>query len=289
MVEELEGSQYLTLKTDVQQGILAQAALKKQLAEKYLTSRTDLQPLLDNTTFPFTQTISNAQFDFFTAATGLSKKSCEHFHRHEVIEMLNALVSVEQLVCPMQQQALIDRYLMTKGERVGGELRNVSGQIGEDKVIAAIFDAHPHLCITHSKTGKVQSMSHQQFSIHFNRKPKLIGKSVDIIVLHHPKSAPNLEDPQQYYHVGEIKSGIDPAGADEHWKTACTALSRIRDVFSQYAQRPTLGFLGASISQTMLSEMQDQLSLKTLHSISNLNRPAQIAQWVKDALPQVKQ
>jgi type II restriction enzyme len=285
MVEALEGSQYLTLKTDTQQGIIAQAALKQKLAEKCINSRSILQPLLDNTTFPFTQTITNTQFDFFTAATGLSKKSCEQFHRHEVINMLNDLICVEQLVCPMQQQGLIDRYLMSKGESIGGELRNLVGQIGEDKVIKAIFDVHPHLCVTHSKTGKIQSIGNRIFSVHFNRKPKLIGKSVDIIVLHHPDNVADLEDPKQYYHAGEIKSGIDPAGADEHWKTACTAFSRIRDVFQEHDTCPALGFLGASINKNMIGEMQSQLAQGTLHSISNLNRKEQVAAWVQFALP----
>ena len=33
---------------------------------------------------------------------------------------------------------------------------------------------------------------------------------------------------------GELKGGIDPAGADEHWKTGNSALVRIRKAFEDY-------------------------------------------------------
>ena len=32
---------------------------------------------------------------------------------------------------------------------------------------------------------------------------------------------------------GELKGGIDPAGADEHWKTGNTALNKIRTSFAE--------------------------------------------------------
>ena len=35
----------------------------------------------------------------------------------------------------------------------------------------------------------------------------------------------HVENPKHYLACGELKGGIDPAGADEHWKTAGKALS----------------------------------------------------------------
>jgi hypothetical protein len=32
--------------------------------------------------------------------------------------------------------------------------------------------------------------------------------------------------------LGELKGGIDPGGADEHWKTAQAAFNRIRQAFT---------------------------------------------------------
>jgi len=32
--------------------------------------------------------------------------------------------------------------------------------------------------------------------------------------------------------MGELKGGIDPAGADEHWKTANKALDKMRKPFT---------------------------------------------------------
>jgi hypothetical protein len=42
-------------------------------------------------------------------------------------------------------------------------------------------------------------------------------------------------------------SGIDPAGADEHWKTANFALERIRKSFAK-KKKPQTFFIGASIA-----------------------------------------
>ena len=38
---------------------------------------------------------------------------------------------------------------------------------------------------------------------------------------------------ERYLALGELKGGIDPAGADEHWKTANSALGRIRKAFAR--------------------------------------------------------
>jgi hypothetical protein len=54
--------------------------------------------------------------------------------------------------------------------------------------------------------------------------------------------------------LGELKGGIDPAGADEHWKTARTALQRIDDAFRKISKRPytflaLLGLVGKMYSK----------------------------------------
>ena len=49
-----------------------------------------------------------------------------------------------------------------------------------------------------------------------------------------------------YMALGELKGGIDPAGADEHWKTARTALSRIHEAFA----RNLVGLRNAALTGT---------------------------------------
>jgi len=42
-----------------------------------------------------------------------------------------------------------------------------------------------------------------------------------------PSEISAIHNTAKYIALGEIKGGIDPAGADEHWKTANSALERI--------------------------------------------------------------
>jgi type II restriction enzyme len=70
--------------------------------------------------------------------------------------------------------------------------------------------------------------------------------------------------PEKYLALGELKGGIDPAGADEHWKTANSALGRIRKAFSDKNCYPKTFFIGAAIENAMAKEIYQQLNNNTL-------------------------
>ncbi|MFH1893464.1 MAG: AvaI/BsoBI family type II restriction endonuclease [Candidatus Zixiibacteriota bacterium] len=84
-----------------------------------------------------------------------------------------------------------------------------------------------------------------------------------------------LEDRDKYLACGELKGGIDPAGADEHWKTANSALGRIRQHFSG-ADRPALFFVGAAIETAMAEEIFAQISDGQLTCAANFTVPQQV-------------
>ena len=83
--------------------------------------------------------------------------------------------------------------------------------------------------------------------------------------------------PEKFIAFGELKGGIDPAGADEHWKTAQTALARIRTAFDSYNLSPDLFFIGAVIVDSMAAEIWNQLEDGTLQNAANLTNPDQVA------------
>lgn len=86
-----------------------------------------------------------------------------------------------------------------------------------------------------------------------------------------------------YIALGELKAGIDPAGADEHWKTANTALTRIRDAFSSQELRPRTFFIGAAIENAMAEEIYEQLQAGILDNAANLTNEDQlvsISEWL---------
>ena len=79
---------------------------------------------------------------------------------------------------------------------------------------------------------------------------------------------------------GELKGGIDPAGADEHWKTGNTALNRIRTSFAAagYPQMLT-SFVGAAIERAMAEEIYAQLESGTLTNATNLTNNNQLIEY----------
>ncbi len=86
-----------------------------------------------------------------------------------------------------------------------------------------------------------------------------------------------------YLALGELKGGIDPAGADEHWKTARSALDRIRTAFADTDTLPHLFFIGAAIEKKMADEIWQQLESGDLVNAANLNEEnqlASIARWL---------
>jgi type II restriction enzyme len=77
-----------------------------------------------------------------------------------------------------------------------------------------------------------------------------------------------FEDKTLYLACGELKGGIDPAGADEHWKTAGSALARIR---SRCGRRcPRLFFAASAIEEAMAKEIYHQLRIGKLSHAANL-------------------
>jgi len=83
--------------------------------------------------------------------------------------------------------------------------------------------------------------------------------------------------PNKYIALGELKGGIDPASADEHWKTARTALVRIQTAFTKVGLKPHTFFIGAAIGKKMAREIWELLSEGTLENAANLTNDEQIA------------
>lgn len=84
-------------------------------------------------------------------------------------------------------------------------------------------------------------------------------------------------DTSAYVAFGELKGGIDPASADEHWKTARTALSRIREAFLKQKLTPHTFFIGAAIETKMSNEIWGMLERGELENAANLTNEEQIA------------
>lgn len=122
-----------------------------------------------------------------------------------------------------------------------------------------------------------------------NVRVPLIGKNVDIVILDAKpdefsgSSKALLAQNTRYVAIGELKGGIDPAGSDEHWKTANFALNRIRSSFQSLGLNPPVFFIGAAIEKSMAVEIVRQLDARVLSHAANLTNDDQltsICEWI---------
>jgi hypothetical protein len=198
-------------------------------------------------------------------------------------------------------EELVFRFLLTRGDALGGSMRNVGGVLAQRKftrsVIAALaVDGVPYQWL-HSSSGKwirgtgegpdielylkgiAWTVEHRARTMIYNRTPPFVKKNVDVCLLDCKPQRLELamRTPGQYVAIGELKGGIDPAGADEHWKTARTALSRVREAFSESQLSVPTFFVGAAIEKGMASEIWSQLEDGTLSNAANLTGSHQLA------------
>jgi type II restriction enzyme len=116
----------------------------------------------------------------------------------------------------------------------------------------------------------------------YNRKVPFLGKkgkNVDLCLLRCEPTdvVRTIKSPNSYIALGELKGGIDPAGADEHWKTAYAALSRIHRAFGDLHLEPHTFFIGAAIEEEMAVEIWDMLEEGEFENAANLTDDDQIA------------
>ena len=199
-------------------------------------------------------------------------------------------------------EELVYRFLLTRGDSLGGLMRNAAGKLGERKLTRTLISAltlhettyqwlntMSNTWITGNNNRASIELSLKALSwkkhtetrtLIYNRKIPLVEKNVDICLL---RCAPDEVEhaihgnPEKFIAFGELKAGIDPAGADEHWKTAQTALTRIRTAFANQNLSPDLFFIGAIIADGMAQEIWNQLEDGTLKNAANLTNPNQVA------------
>ncbi len=224
------------------------------------------------------------------AAAGFSLKATAHLTKEELDEAIKRVFStLRDKFGEAFREEIVYRYLLTAGDTLGGSMRNYVGAEGGLKLATAIIAALPadeEAEIKKSEKGKVQRIAWDSRLLLFDVKTALIGNNVDVILLD-TSLAETLKElvtiPQAYLACGELKGGIDPAGADEHWKTARSALGRIQTTFVKHGHQLALFFVGAAIEQRMAREIYDDLESGLLAHAANLTVSEQVedlAQWL---------
>ena len=268
-------------------GFLLQALTKTEKATPYIQDARDFFDVLSSIL-----SISEAarrvdiQAQLISAA-GFSDKGRSHLTDEELATALRKVIETIASQTPDGwREELVYRYLLTRGDSLGGSMRNITGALAgkqfSDAVIGAIMQRNMSSTIVRSPSNpdKVQSITWPSRLLLFDKKPNFIGNNIDVILLAttglEQTLREQLEEKQNYLACGELKGGIDPAGADEHWKTANSALGRIHQCFTT-SDRPALFFVGAAIEAAMAEEIFKQLTNRRLTYAANFTVPQQVA------------
>jgi hypothetical protein len=235
-------------------------------------------------------------------AAGLSDKSLAHLQPDDTVAAIQGLIKnfLEPAGANFVEE-LVFCFLLTRGDTLGGSMRNVGGALAQRKltraIIATLTNAgRPYQWQPAAQAGwlpmtdddadielHLRGLSWQKGAqwrtLIYNLTVPFVKNNVDLCLF---KNRPEditpaaFDTPRLYLALGELKGGIDPAGADEHWKTARSALNRIRTAFASQNYGPQTFFIGAAIEQKMANEIWSELQDGTLSNAANLNDDRQI-------------
>ncbi len=295
-------SDLVTTYEEIRAGFVALALEKNRRATPFIEQARSLKAAASQAKAPADLlNIERIQPALLTAA-GVSDKATNHLLPQDKIDAIQGLISkyLEPAGLVFVEE-LVFRFLLTRGDSLGGSMRNVGGVLAERKLTRATIanlslaktpyqwlhadskewiigkdqDADIELYITAlswSRKGKNRTMI-------YNRKVPFVNKNVDLCLLNCDTLGLSTAfgNPSLYIALGELKGGIDPAGADEHWKTARTSLTRIRKAFSGKKLSPHTFFVGAAIENNMAEEIWHQLEDGTISNAANLTKPDQVS------------
>lgn len=242
-------------------------------------------------------------------ASCVSDKAMKYLTPEDKKEAIKGLITTYlEPAGPAFVEELVFRFLLTRGDTLGGSMRNLGGVFAKRKVARAtiasltlagisyvwldarskkwIHGTEEDADIELNLNGLGWSVGKRHRTMLYDRKIQLVGNNVDFCLLNcHPKdlSCDVINVPSLYLALGELKGGIDPAGADEHWKTASKALSRIRKAFLSKKSKPYIFFVGAAIQTGMAKEIWTELedgSLSNAANLTDVNQVASLCRWL---------
>ena len=247
------------------------------------------------------------------AASGISDKAASHLGDDGCLTAIKEFI--EKFLIPAGskfKEELIFRFLLTRGDTLGGKMRNIVGALAQRKLCIAIISAlkmsgriffillnTPNQWISSEEINDDTEIEYlrgiswktnrnKNRTLYFNITVPVVRNNIDMILLNKSNTDDMktlIGDCKNYVALGELKGGIDPAGADEHWKTAKTAIDRIKEAFKRNDHIPYIFFVGAAIENKMATELFDDLKAKYINNAANLTKPEHItalSDWLID-------
>jgi type II restriction enzyme len=301
-------SDLVTPLEETRAGFISLALEKNYLAVPYVEEAKTLKVLASKADNPDRlREIAELRNSLLTAA-GVSDKARSYLTEADNQKAIDGLI--ENFLKPAGSDfvnELVYRYLLIKGDALGGKARNLAGTLGERKFLRSLLSVlsitgtdyywlnDESLTWMHKPSNDAgiernikglywESNSSQRVLL-MNMTVPIVGKNVDLCLLNGHMGEVFLNGPVtrslhrktlQYLALGELKGGLDPAGADEHWKTANSALRRIRERFIAEGREPQTFFVGAAIENSMAREIFGQIESGVLNNAANLTVDSQL-------------
>ena len=286
-------------------GFIEAAMAKNQKAKPYLEQARALKNIAQTVENPMALIDKAEIYSALLTASGLSDKAFKYFQEEDKKVAIHELI--DKFLKPAGncwRDELIYRFLLIKGDSLGGSMRNYVGAIAQMKLVCrvlSILSMEGLLYKILRRNAKEWEVLNYEQSFEFaddikaitwkkGRKSKvlffnttipLVKNNVDISLYKGDETTYNegkiIQNNDLAIMFGELKGGIDPAGADEHWKTGNTALTRIRNAFKDYNVKTS--FIAASIETKMAGEIYKQLKNKTLSKAANITVDEQLTEY----------
>lgn len=287
-------------------GFISAALEKNRRATPFIQSAKSLKILASEAKAPLDLLKMHDLEPSLLAAAGISDKALNYFSSEDKIEAISQLI--QNFLEPAGEyfvDELVYRYLLIKGDSLGGQMRNIVGAISQQKLTRALLsnmnimgleyewipsDSKVWISKQDDDLGIEENLKAitwvyqgRKKLLAFNLSLPIIKKNVDLCLFNANSSEYNngkiVLTPEKVLMLGELKGGIDPAGADEHWKTASTALQRIRNGFSDKGIKINTSFIGAAIATNMAREIWAHLTAGDLDYAANLTVDEQVIDY----------
>ena len=301
-----QASDLVTTREQTRAGFINFALEKNKRSTPIVESAKSLKVLASKASTPKALLkITDIRSALLTAA-GLSDKAVSYFTEKDKDIAINELI--RNFLEPAGRyfiDELVYRYLLIKGDSLGGSMRNLVGTMAQQKLICTLLSnmsvmgvcfewldnetkkwfASPKNIIQIENRLKAVcwKSGRKKRVLAFNLNIPIVKNNIDICLFNADTNTydngniVNCSD--KILMLGELKGGIDPAGADEHWKTGNTALNRIRTAFKKDGREIATSFVAAAIEKKMASEIFEQLQKGTLSFAANLTIDEQLVNY----------
>lgn len=298
-------SDLVTTREQTRAGFVSFALEKNRRSTPYIEEARSLKELASKAnTAEELLGISEIRNALITAA-GLSDKALHYFTDSDKEEAISEMI--DKFLKPAGDgfiDELVYRFLLIRGDSLGGSMRNIVGALAQQKLVRCLISTlsvmgkpftwyngtswqkgnSATLYIEEAKAVAWRNDKGNRI-LAFNMNITTVGKNVDICLFDATESTFDNKNIAKNCNkcaimFGELKGGIDPAGADEHWKTGNSALIRIRRSFADVGRADIkTSFIAAAIEESMGKEIFSQLNANTLTYAANLTVSKQLVSY----------